>query len=233
MAIPDYQSLMLPLLLLASDHEEHSIAETTDMLAKEFKLTEAEQEELLPSGLETVLKNRARWARTFLKKAGLIDSTNRGKFRISQRGIESLEEKPSRIDNKYLSRFSEFQDFRPSSQVVVATAEPTKNAEVRTPQETLDGSYQELRQALAQDVLDHLKSCSPHFFERVVVNLLVAMGYGGSRSDAGQAVGQSGDGGIDGIIKEDKLGLDAIYLQAKRWEGTVGRPVVQGFARKP
>ncbi len=153
MAIPDYQSLMLPLLLLASDHEEHSIAETIGTLANEFKLTEQEQDELLPSGLETVLKNRARWARTFLKKAGLIDSTSRGKFRISQRGIEVLKDRPPRIDNKYLSRFSEFQDFRPSPQVVVATAEPTKNAEVRTPQETLDGSYQELRQALAQDVL--------------------------------------------------------------------------------
>jgi restriction system protein len=230
MAIPDYQSLMLPLLQLASDQQEHAMAETVELLAKEFRLTEEEEEELLPSGLESVFRNRARWARTFLKKAGLIEATARGRFRISQRGMEVVSEKPQRIDNKYLRQFAEFQDFRPSAQSVVVTAEPIKVAEARTPQESLDGSYQELRQALAHEVLENLKICSPRFFERVVVNLLVAMGYGGSRRDAGQAVGQSGDAGIDGIIKEDKLGLDAIYLQAKRWEGTVGRPVVQGFA---
>jgi restriction system protein len=230
MAIPDYQSLMLPLLQLASDQEEHIIAETVGSLAKEFKLTEQEQEELLTSGSETVFANRVRWARTYLKKAGLIDATGRGRFRISPRGLEVLKEKPREIDNRFLSQFAEFQDFKPSAQLAIATAEPTKVAEARTPQEILDASYQELRQALTQELIDHLKTCSPRFFERVVVNLLVAMGYGGSRRDAGQAVGQTGDGGIDGIIKEDKLGLDAIYLQAKRWEGTVGRPVVQGFS---
>jgi len=235
MAIPDYQSLMLPLLLLASDQDEHTIAATVGSLAKEFKLTEEEQEELLPSGSETVFANRVRWARTYLKKAALIDATGRGRFRISQRGLEVLKDKPRVIDDRLLAQFAEFQDFKPSAQSGIATAEltktePAKVAEAGTPQELLDASYQELRQALAQEVLDHLKSCSPRFFERVVVNLLVAMGYGGSRRDAGQAVGQTGDGGIDGIIKEDKLGLDAIYLQAKRWEGTVGRPVVQGFS---
>jgi restriction system protein len=235
MAIPDYQSLMLPLLLLASDQEEHTIAATVGSLAKEFKLSEQEQEELLPSGSETVFANRVRWARTYLKKAALIDATGRGRFRISQRGEEVLKDKPRVIDDRLLAQFAEFQDFKPSAQSGIATAEPTKVgptkvAEAGTPQELLDASYQELRQSLAQEVLDHLKTCSPRFFERVVVNLLVAMGYGGSRRDAGQAVGQTGDGGIDGIIKEDKLGLDAIYLQAKRWEGTVGRPVVQGFS---
>jgi restriction system protein len=230
MAIPDYQSLMLPLLQLASDQEEHTIAETVGSLAKEFKLTEQEQEEPLPSGSDTVFTNRVRWARTYLKKAALIDATGRGRFRISRRGLEVLKDKPRGIDNRFLSQFAEFQDFKPSVQSTIATAEPTKVAEAGTPQELLDASYQELRHALAQEVLDHLKTCSPRFFERVVVDLLVAMGYGGSRSDAGQAVGQTGDGGIDGIIKEDKLGLDAVYLQAKRWEGTVGRPVVQGFS---
>jgi restriction system protein len=230
MAIPDYQTLMLPLLELASDQQEHSIAETVGSLAKEFKLTEQEQEELLPSGSESVFANRVRWARTFLKKAGLIEATGRGRFRISPRGLEVLKDKPRVIDNRLLSQFAEFQDFKSSAQMAIVTAEPTKTAEAHTPNELLDASYQELRQALAQEVLDHLKICSPRFFERVVVDLLVAMGYGGSRRDAGQAVGQSGDGGIDGIIKEDRLGLDAIYLQAKRWEGTVGRPVVQGFS---
>jgi len=229
MAIPDYQSLMLPLLELASDQEEHTIAETVGSLAKEFKLTDQEQEEPLPSASETVFTNRVRWARTYLKKAALIDATGRGRFRISQRGLEVLKDKPRGIDNRFLSQFAEFHDFKPSAQSTIATAEPTKVAEAGTPQELLDASYQELRQSLALEVLDHL-TCSPRFFERVVVNLLVAMGYGGSRRDAGQAVGQTGDGGIDGIIKEDKLGLDAIYLQAKRWEGTVGRPVIQGFS---
>jgi restriction system protein len=230
MAIPDYQSLMLPLVELASDQQEHTIAETVGSLAKEFRLTVQEQEELLPSGSDSVFANRVRWARTFLKKAGLIEATGRGRFRVSQRGLDVLRDKPCAIDNKLLSQFAEFQDFKASAQSAISTAEPTSVAEVHTPQELLDGSYQELRQALAQEVLDHLKICSPRFFERVVVDLLVAMGYGGSRRDAGRAVGQSGDGGIDGIIKEDKLGLDAIYLQAKRWEGTVGRPVVQGFS---
>jgi restriction system protein len=195
MAIPDYQSLMLPFLQLASGQEEHTIVEMVGSLAKEFKLTEEEQKELLPSGSETVLANRVRWARTYLKKAALIDATGRGRFRISQRGLEVLKDKPQRIDNKFLSQFAEFQDFKPSAQSTTAMFEPAKIAEAGTPHELLDASYQELRQSLAQEVLDHLKTCSPRFFEQVVVNLLVAMGYGGSRRDAGQAVGQTGDGG--------------------------------------
>lgn len=230
-AIPDYQSLMLPLLKLASDEQEHTISQTVDALAKEFNISEQERQALLPSGSEGIFENRVRWARTYLKKAGMIEATGRGRFRIAQRGLDVLKQRPEAIDNKFLSRFAEFQEFKPSpSQEAAAAAEPAvKTEDTRTPREVLDASYQELRQALIEEMIDRLKLGSPRFFERVVVNLMVAMGYGGSRKDAGEAVGQTGDGGIDGIIKEDRLGLDAIYLQAKRWEGTVGRPVVQGF----
>jgi len=206
--------------------------DTVTRLTKEFRLTEKEREELLPSGSETVFENRVRWARTYLKKAGLIEPTGRGRFRISARGTEVLKSKPPAIDNGFLSQFAEFQEFKPlgTTPTPLEMAPPLKVDDSCTPQEVLDASYQELRQTLAREIIDRLKTCSPRFFERLVVNLLVAMGYGGSLRDAGQAVGQTGDGGIDGIIKEDKLGLDAIYLQAKRWEGTVGRPVVQGFS---
>jgi restriction system protein len=157
MAIPDYQSLMLPLLQLASDQQEHNTPETLEILAQEFKLTEQEKDELLPSGLETIFKNRARWARSFLKKAGLIHATGRGRFRIAQRGLDVLNDKPIRIDNKFLDQFEELEDSKAPAQSVVPASEPLKVAEARTPQESLDGSYQEMRQALAQEVLENLK----------------------------------------------------------------------------
>lgn len=178
--------------------------------------------------------NRVHWARTYLAKAHLITSTGRSKFRITERGIEVVKNNPPQINVKFLKQFPEFLEF-------VSIREDQTNGELnipqelvektsQTPQELLDTSYQSLRQDLAQEILEQIKNSPPKFFENLVVDLLIAMGYGGSRKDAGQAIGQVGDGGIDGIIKEDKLGLDAIYLQAKRWEGTVSRPVVQGFA---
>lgn len=228
MAVPDYQTCMLPLLKFYADGQDHTFRETVEALAKEFNLTDEERREMLPSGQQEVLDNRIGWARTYMKKAGLIEAPKRGVNRITPRGIDVLKQKPQRIDVNYLSQFKEFRDFR--------LLRHTKTEEVsetlmndKTPEESLEIAYQRIRNDLASDLLQKLKECSPSFFERLVVEVIVKMGYGGTRQDAGKAIGKSGDGGIDGIIKEDKLGLDAIYIQAKRWEYTVGRPEIQKF----
>jgi restriction system protein len=231
MAIPDYQTIMLPLLRFLEDKREHNIGEVVDSLAEKFNLSAEERQQLLGSGQQTVIRNRAGWARTYLKKAGLIASTRRGFFCITERGQKVLASKPERIDIKYLEQFPEFVAFRElrheRPDEPAATISTSSDA---TPEEALDSAYQRLRLDLEAELLDQVKAASPSFFERLVVELLVRMGYGGTLRDAGQAVGKSGDGGIDGIIKEDRLGLDLIYIQAKRWEGTVGRPEIQKFA---
>lgn len=229
MTVPEYQTFMLPLLRLASDQQDHTLSEAYDRLAKEFNISDAERSELLPSGKQSRFDNRVGWARTYLKKAGLIDSAGRGVFRITQRGLDVLKSKPTAITKEFLTRFPEFKDFQ-ARQTVKDGNGANEEEHNRTPDETLDAAYQVLRRTLAQDLLDRIKNNSPRFFEKAVVDLLLAMGYGGSRIDAGEIVGKSGDGGIDGIIKEDKLGLDAIYIQAKRWSNTVGRPNLQEFA---
>ena len=231
MAIPDYQTVMLPLLQFLSDGKEHSIGELVDRLAEQFHLLPEEREKLLGSGQQTVIRNRAGWARTYLKKAGLIEATRRGYFRITERGHSVLEQDLVRIDVKYLEQFPEFVAFRDlrREQVDERPESLSANAEA-TPEEALDAAYQRLRIDLEAELLEQVKAASPSFFERLVDELLVRMGYGGTLRDAGQAVGRSGDGGIDGIIKEDRLGLDLIYVQAKRWDGTVGRPEIQKFA---
>lgn len=231
MAIPDYQTVMLPLLRFLYDGEEHSIGPLLDSLAEDFNLSMEERQQLLGSGQQTVLQNRAGWARTYLKKAGLIESTRRGYFRITERGQSVLASKPPRIDGKFLEQFPEFVAFKElrherSDETSVTVAMLNE----ATPEEALDEAYWRLRLDLEAELLDQVKSASPSFFERLVVELLVSMGYGGTRRDAGQAVGKSHDGGIDGIIKEDRLGLDVIYIQAKRWESSVGRPEIQKFA---
>jgi restriction system protein len=185
---------------------------------------------LLPSGKQRRFDNRVHWARTYLVKALLLSSTGRSKFRITDRGIEVLRNNPPQINVKFLAQFPEFIAFRDNKTNGIDTSQDIIEKTNQTPQEILDASYQNLRKTLAEEILERIKSSPPKFFESLVIDLLIAMGYGGSRKDAGQAIGQAGDGGIDGIIKEDKLGLDAIYLQAKRWEGMVSRPVVQGFA---
>ncbi|HEU5228839.1 MAG TPA: restriction endonuclease [Ktedonobacteraceae bacterium] len=233
MAVPDFQSLMLPLLKIAGDQNEHSLSEATEILAQQFNLNDQDRKELLPSGKQRKFDNRVHWARTYMVKANLIVPTGRSKFRITEQGSGVLKEHPPLINIKYLEQFPEFLEFKNKSNKINGDTEaPQEIIEKtsQTPQEILDTSYQNLRQNLAQEILERIKNSPPKFFENLVVDLLIAMGYGGSRKDAGQAIGQVGDGGIDGIIKEDKLGLDAIYLQAKRWEGTVTRPVVQGFA---
>ncbi len=228
MAIPDYQSIMLPLLKLASNKKEHSMHDTIEKLAALFNLSDSERQELLPSGQQEIFDNRVGWARTYLKKAGLIDSPKRGVFVITEEGLGALKSNPPKINVSFLRRYPKFVEF----QTVKKESKDFEEGEVfaqQTPEESLEYGYQKLRQALAQDLLSKIKSCSPIFFEKLVVELLVKMGYGGSRRDAGQAIGKSGDEGIDGIIKEDKLGLDVIYIQAKKWEGVVGRPEIMKF----
>jgi restriction system protein len=227
MAIPDFQSVMLPLLRLAGDGREYALLDAAHRLADEFGLTPAERQELLPSGRQRTFENRVRWARTYLTKAGLLESPARGRFRITPRGKDILETKPSEINIGYLERFPEFVEFRSTTRTAGEEKQPRV---VETPEELLENSYQALRADLARDLLDRVRRAPPDFFEQLVVDLLVSMGYGGSKKDAGEAVGRSGDEGIDGIIKEDKLGLDVVYVQAKRWQAPVGRPIVQSFA---
>jgi len=227
MAVPDYQSLMLPLLKILGDGKDHKRGDVTEQLAEQFKLSDEDRHELLPSGKQSRFDNRVGWCRTYLGKALLLEKPSQGILRITERGATVLKAKPEKIDAHFLRQFEEFKEF-----TSVSKPGPTGNGEDEgeTPEELLETSYQKLREALVHELVAKIKTCSPHFFERLVVELLVKMGYGGSRKDAGQAVGQSGDGGIDGIIKEDKLGLDAVYIQAKRWEATVGRPAVQTFS---
>ncbi|MGK9368502.1 restriction endonuclease [Melioribacter sp. Ez-97] len=231
MAIPDYQSCMLPLLEFVADQKEHSLREAIDHLATQFKLTNDELKQMLPSGQQAIFDNRVAWARTYLKQAGLIEPTRRGYFRISHRGIEVLKKTPQKIDVKFLERFKEFREFRQRKRKPQGKIkENSKDESEKTPAEALEVAYENLREDLAKEILQQIKRCPPSLFEKIVVELLVKMGYGGSRKDAGQAIGKSGDEGIDGIIKEDKLGLDIIYIQAKRWENTVSRPEIQKFA---
>jgi len=229
MPIPDFQSLMLPLLQHFADGEEHANQETMDALAKGLQLTEAERGQLLPSGKQTIFTNRVAWAKSHFKQAGLLDAPRRGVYCLTERGREVLRSHAGPITLRFLDQFPEHRAFRSQTKadVQVEDSQPSNNL---TPQEYIESGYQQMRTTLATDLLTRVKECSPDFFERLVIELLLAMGYGGSRQEAGQAVGKSGDGGIDGIIKEDRLGLDVIYIQAKRWEGIVGRPEVQKFA---
>lgn len=230
MAIPDFQSVMLPLLNFAADKQEHSLQDAVDSLAIKFELTSEERQELLPSGKQTRFDNRVAWARSYFKQAGLVENTRRGFFKISDRGLDLLKTNPKKINIKLLEQFPEFIEFR-SVRKDVNEVQPAliDEPDKQTPEEQLENSYKILSDGLASEIIQQVKTCSPAFFERLVVELLLAMGYGGTRAGAGRAIGQSGDGGIDGIIDEDKLGLDSIYIQAKRWEGTVGRPEIQKF----
>lgn len=229
MAIPDFQSVMLPLLRFASDEREHSLQEAMDYLAIEFALTAEEKQELLPSGKQARFDNRVAWARSYFKQAGLVENTRRGYFKISKRGLDLLAAKPEKINKKTLEQYPEFLDFQNLRHEPGDLDKPAEEQEKQTPEESLENAYKTLSDGLAGEIIQRVKTCSPLFFERLVVELLLAMGYGGTRVDAGRAIGQSGDGGIDGIIDEDRLGLDAIYIQAKRWEGVVGRPEIQKF----
>ncbi|MBN2588432.1 MAG: restriction endonuclease [Sedimentisphaerales bacterium] len=231
MAIPDYETLMLPVLKLAGDGKEHSLREATEHIIESFNLTEDEQKTLLPSGTQRVIVNRVGWAITYLKKCKLLESTKRGYFKNSPRGSEVLNQNLTKIDSHFLQQFPEYHEFKVKKQKPKEKSKiiPETNRS-QTPEELLAEVHEELNQNLVEELLSIIKESSPSFFEMLVIDLLVKMGYGGSRKDAGQAVGGIGDEGIDGIIKEDKLGLDAIYIQAKKWENNISRPDVQKFA---
>jgi restriction system protein len=232
MPIPDFQSLMLPLMEVLADGEEHIMRDATAALADRFQLTEAERRELMQSG-QTVFYNRVAWAKTHLKYAGLLDNPIRGKVRLSPLGREILETKPGAINCRFLKQFPSYLAFigqgEPDGGAGEALQGPATLESDKTPLELLDSSYRALRKTTAEELLSRLKACSPAFFEQVVVKLLLAMGYGGIAGE-GLVTGRPGDAGLDGVIKEDKLGLDVVCVQAKRWEATVGRPAVQAFA---
>ncbi|HSL02786.1 MAG TPA: winged helix-turn-helix domain-containing protein [Nitrospiraceae bacterium] len=225
MAVPDFQSFFKPLLDLAADGKEHSIREARSVIAKAMALSEADLKEPLPSGIQTKFENRVAWAKSYFIQAKVLESPRRSMFRITQRGMDLHKAGHKRIDIKILNQYPEFLEFHKAKSPKEEEQEPTKE----TPEETLQKSYESIRGDLAGQIVQRVANNSPQFFERLVVDLMVAMGYGGSRIDAGKSIGGTGDEGIDGIIKEDRLGLDLVYLQAKRWEGTVGRPEVQKF----
>jgi restriction system protein len=230
MAVPDFQSFFRPLLLVAADGEEHSLKEAREKIATEFRLNKEDMGELLPSGNQTKFDNRVAWAKSYFVQAKVLESPRRAYFKITDRGRQLLSQGHKHIDIKILSQYPEFIEFHaPSKQSKAILPSHQEAVSIETPEEILQKAYQNIRKDLAGEILERIKLNSPSFFEKLVVDLMVVMGYGGSRAEAGKSVGQSGDEGIDGIIKEDMLGLDVIYLQAKRWEGTVGRPEIQKF----
>ncbi|MDB4433280.1 restriction endonuclease [bacterium] len=231
MAVPDFQTWFLPLLRRVADEENHRLSDLYEQLADDLKLSEADRNEELPSGKQLTYRNRIGWARTYLKKAGLLESPARGECRITQRGLQVLASKPERLNVKFLKQFPEFKEFHTYKKPASETGEQDEDeVSTITPEELLEKSHGALKENVTQELLDRVKGAPPAFFESLVVELLLRMGYGGSREDAGKTVGRSGDGGVDGVINEDRLGLDVVYIQAKRWENTVGRPVVQAFA---
>lgn len=237
MPVPDYQTLMLPVLKMFAGGSELRITDCIEQLATQLSLTEEEQNELLPSGKQTVFTNRVHWARTYMGKAGLLAATRRAHFRITERGRQVLREHPNRIDNSVLEQFPEYVEWRNRSLAGRTREKPDRRKTIpesdgRTLTERIESAFSEVQAELRTELLDRVLELKPSMFERLIVDLLVAMGYGGSRADAGRAIGQSGDGGIDGIIKEDPLGLDIVYIQAKRYQpgSNVGRPDVQAFS---
>jgi restriction system protein len=229
MGIPDYQSLMRPLLQRTSDGGEHSFPDLVDELATEHRLTDFERRELLPSGGQFVFNSRVGWARTYMKKAGLLSAPKRGVVQITNRGLQELKTNPERIDNTVLRRYSEFREFQRKTGDVRTSPRDSTDQEL-DPRENIELGNLRLRKQLSDELLARIRACSPNFFERLVVELLLKMGYGGSRRDAGKAFQKGRDGGVDGVIKEDKLGLGEIYIQAKRWSrGKVGSKDIQAF----
>lgn len=229
MAIPDFQSVMLPLLQVIGDGQDYRMRDVTTAVADRFNLTDEERQEMLPSGQTTVITNRVGWAKTYLKNAGLLQQPKRAIVRITEDGKQVLTANPASINIKYLDQFPAFKGFRDKGEKKGNGGVEAVEVPTQTPEELLEDGYKTLREALAAELLEQIMECSPGFFERLVVELLVAMGYGGSIEDAGKAVGRTADGGIDGRIKEDRLGLDEIVIQAKRWENPVGRQEIQGF----
>ena len=235
MTVPDYQTLMLPVLRLAAETETR-VADVSERIADDLGLTQAERDELLPSGRQRVLHNRIHWAKFYMSKAGLIASPARGRFIATDKGKALLATSPERIDVALLMQEPEFREFYRNEGVAAEEngipAKPVQDTSARTtPEEQIDAAHAALKAALRDDLLQRILANSPAFFEQLIVDLLVAMGYGGSHKDAAAQLGRSGDGGVDGIVNEDRLGLDRIYVQAKRYApgNPVGRPDVNGF----
>lgn len=229
MALPKFDQLLLPLLQFVKDGKEHMLRDAIQYLEEHFKLTDEERALLLPSGHQRTIVNRAGWARTHLMKAELIEYPRRGCLRITPRGSELLSKNPTTLTTEDLAKYPEYEtNWHPHENESSPSTSPSPAPDF-TPEERIDEAFGELKGDLISNLLDQISKVSPAFFERLVVDVLLAMGYGGSLKDAGKAIGKSGDGGIDGTINEDKLGLDVIYIQAKRWEATVGRPEIQKF----
>jgi len=228
MTLPIFEKFLFPFLDLLKDKKVHVSSEMHDYIAKYLELTEEDLAERIPSGYITRFKDRVKWARTYLMKAGLVESSGHGKYQITDEGLKVLKTSPNQLTMESLRKYPNFLEFQNLSPSQVEPAVPVIQSE-STPEELIEQKHRELRMNLAQDLLEKVKQATPAFFEGLVVDLLIAMGYGGSRYDAGKAIGKSHDGGLDGIIKEDKLGLDVIFIQAKKWENTVGRPEVQAF----
>ncbi len=234
MTIPDYQSIMKPALLVLRDGTEWSVKKMTEKMGETFGLSEDEIKSYLPSGTQTVMTNRTNWALYYLKRAGIVENARRGVYKITKRGLSVLAENPASIDSEYLVRFPEFVDFKEKkgeNGTPIVTAVESIRDESVTPEETLEAAHLKIMSSLASDLLEKVYNQSWEFFEQLVIELLVKMGYGGSIKEAGKAIGKTGDEGIDGVIKEDKLGLDIIYIQAKKWklDSVVGRPEIQKF----
>jgi restriction system protein len=229
MAVPDFQSFFRPLLEIAADGKEHSLKEARDIIARRMSLSEADLEEPLPSGLQKKFDNRIAWAKSYFVQAKVLISPRRGYFLITDRGHELLQQGHEKITIKVLNQYPEFIEFHKAKPDKTDEESVVEEIQSETPEELLQKAYQSIRSDLAGEMITRIKNNSPQFFENLVVDLMIALGYGGSRADAGKSIGQTGDEGVDGIIKEDRLGLDVIYLQAKRWDGTVGRPEVQKF----
>lgn len=235
MPIPDYQFLMLP-VLKASVHGEVRIGAVVESLADELKLNEDERAQLLPSGKQTVFSNRVHWAKSYLSKAQLVELTRRGHFTITPLGQSVLQQNPVRIDNRFLEQFEGFRQFRERSSEgnagdVVVPAPEVEDLK-QTPDEIMRAAHQQIDSALGQDLLDRVRNAPPDFFERLIVNLLLSMGYGGSRAGkAGRTLGRSGDDGVDGVIDQDALGLDRVYIQAKRYAAgnNIGSGAIRDF----
>lgn len=232
MSIPDFQNVMIPVLRVFGDGGEHHVRDVTALIADQLGLTAEGRAELLPSGHETRIHNRVDWAAYYMKQAGLLEGGGRAILVLTPRGRDLLDSGLNRLSSKALEQFPEFLAFKsrsrgPTQHTGIESKSPSLD---ESPEERLESAWEELRAGLAQELLERMKAVSASFFERLVVDLLVKMGYGGTYADAAEVVGRSGDGGIDGVIKQDRLGLDAVYVQAKRWDGPVGRPVIQAFA---
>lgn len=227
--IPDYQSFFLPLLLLASDGNVHSMRDAIETLSSQFNLSDEERKALLPSGTQRIVDNRIGWARTYLTKAGLLETPKRGYFQITPVGKALLATNLKEINVNTLMQYDRFREFINRKPNQSEKESSSSVSPPTTPLEQLEEGIEKINQTLSEELLREIKTCSPSFFEKVVVDLLIAMGYGGTRKEAGKVLGKTGDEGIDGIIKEDKLGMDTIYIQAKRWDTAVGRPEIQKF----